>query len=136
MLVAAMALLSGCSSTPGQEQVRAAISAGAAAAERGDAGAFEDILSADFVANDGRLDRRRLLAMLRMRRLRGGEVGVLLGPVDIEARGQRLLAEFTVTLSGGRGLLPDDVGVYSVRTAWRLEDGDWRCYSASWTRTL
>lgn len=129
-------LLAGCSSTPAEQQVREAIAAAAAATEQGDAGALSDILSENFDGNDGLLDRRRLLGMLRVRRLRDARTTVVVGPIDIEARGERLLAMFTVTLGGGRGLLPDQVGVYKVRTAWRNQDGDWRCYNARWERKM
>ncbi len=136
LLLTLLVLLAGCSSTPAEEQVRAAIERGAAAAEQGDAGALDALLTEDFIGNDGVLDRRRLVAMLRVNRLRGRNVTVLVGPLSFEARGERLLASFTATLSGGGRVLPDEMGVFQVRTAWRLEDGDWRCYSAHWTRKL
>jgi hypothetical protein len=60
-----------------------------------------------------------------------------MGPVSIEHRGERMVASFTVTLtsSGGR-LLPDQLGVYQIESAWRKEDGTWRCYTASWKHTF
>lgn len=135
LVVIALASLSGCSHTPDEQQVRGAIKAAAGAVESTDAGAFGDYLEKDFVGNDGDLDRRRLIGLLRLQHLRGEHVTVLLGPVSIERRGERLLANFTVTLGGG-GLLPDRLGVYRVKSAWRQDSGDWLCYSASWKRVL
>jgi hypothetical protein len=125
-----------CTHPPDEAQVRAAIAAAADAARDADAGAFGDILSRDFDGNDGRLDARKLTGLLRLQRLRGEHVSVLMGPVAIERRGDRLLATFTVTLGGGGRLLPDRLGVYRVQSAWRREGGDWRCYNATWTRQL
>jgi hypothetical protein len=133
---ALLLLCAGCAHPPDEAQVRAAISAAADAARNADAGAFDDVLSPEFDGNEGRLDARTLTGLLRLQRLRGQHVSVLMGPVAIEPRGDRLLATFTVTLGGGGRLLPDHLGVYRVQSAWRKEDGDWRCYNATWTRTL
>lgn len=82
------------------------------------------------------MDKSRLLGLLRLARLRNEPVKVLMGPVDVEPRGTRMIANFTVTLGGGGGLIPRRLGVYRVESAWRREDGDWRCYSARWERKL
>lgn len=136
VLPALLILLAACSSTPDEQQIRDAIQTAATAAESADAGAFGDVLSDDFDGNKGELDRSRLINMLRVQRLRGAKPGVLLGPVTIEARGNRYVANFTATLSGGGRILPDRIGVYTIETAWKQVDGDWRCYSATWKRKL
>ncbi len=59
-----------------------------------------------------------------------------MGPVSIERRGERMVANFTVTLTSGGRLLPDQMGMYQVESAWRKEDGKWRCYTASWKRPV
>ncbi|CAM5276659.1 hypothetical protein [Rhodanobacter lindaniclasticus] len=129
--------LAACHRTPDEEQVRAAITAMAQAAEAGSASGAGEALSEDFDGNAGELDRRRLTGMVRLLSLRGERVGVTMGPVSIEPRGERLVATFTVTLtSGGGRLLPDQLGVYRVTSGWRKEDGEWRCYTASWTRSM
>ena len=129
-------LLAACSSPPAEQQIRAAIEAAAAAARNADASAFGDLLSEDFDGNQGTLDRQRLMNMLRVQRLRGAKPGVHLGPVRIEARGERYLASFTASLTGGGRILPDRIGVYTIETAWKQVDGDWLCYSATWKRKL
>lgn len=131
----ALMCLPGCSRTPDEQKVRNAVKAAADAAGSTDAGAFADYLDKDFVGNDGDLDRRRLVGLLRVQRLRGQHVSVLLGPITIEHRGKRMLADFTVTLGNG-GVLPDRLGVYHVRSAWRDDSGAWRCYSATWRQAL
>lgn len=129
-------MLAGCHHPPDDAQVRTAISQGAAAARSADAGKLANVLSDGFDGNDGAIDKRTLVNMLRLARLRGESVKVLLGPISIERRGQRLMASFLLTISGGRGWLSRHTGVFHVHTAWRDEDGDWRCYSATWKRVL
>lgn len=129
--------LPSCRRAPDEAQVREAIAAMVQAAETGSAGGVGKPLSEDFDGNAGRLDRRGLTGMVRLLALRGDHVGVTMGPVSIEHRGERMLATFTMTLSsGGGGLLPDRLGIYQVESAWRNEDGTWRCYSATWHRAM
>lgn len=140
-LLMALALLSTCLSacrrTPDEARVREAIAAVAKAAEAGSASAVGAPLSEEFDGNAGSLDRRGLTSMVRLLSLRGEHIGVTMGPVSIEHRGERMLATFTVTLTRGGGrLLPDQLGLYRVESAWRKEDGKWRCYTASWSRSM
>ena len=129
--------LPACRRTPDEVRIREAIAAIAQAAESGAASDVGKPLSDDFDGNAGELDRRRLTGMVRLLALRGEHIGVTMGPISIEHRGARMLATFTVTLtsSGGR-LLPDQLGVYRVESAWRDEDSTWRCYTAKWTREM
>jgi hypothetical protein len=140
-LLAASLLLSlalcACRQTPDEEQIRQAIAAVSSAAEAGSASGVVEPLSEDFDGNDGQLDRRALGNMMRLVKLRGQHVGVTIGPIAIEHRGERIVATFTAGLSSGSGgLLPSELGFYRVETAWRQEDGDWRCDSASWKRAV
>ena len=128
--------LSACRHTPDEEQVRAAIAAIAQAAEAGSAGDVGAPLSEDFDGNAGQLDRSGLTGTVRLLALRGEHIGVTMGPVSIEPRVERMVATFTVTLTSGGRLLPDQLGLYQVESAWRKEDGEWRCYMASWKHSL
>ena len=128
--------LPACRRTPDEAQVRAAIASIAQAAEAGSAGDVGAPLSEDFDGNAGQLDRRGLTGMVRLLALRGEHVGVTMEPVSIEPRGERMVATFTVTLASGGRLLPDQLGVYQVESAWRKEDGEWRCYTANWKHSL
>ncbi len=128
--------LPACRRTPDEVQIREAIAAIAQAAENGAASDVSAPLSEDFDGNAGELDRRRLAGMVRLLAVRGEHIGVTMGPVAIEHRGARMLATFTVTLTSGGKLLPDQLGVYRVETAWRNEDGKWHCYTASWKHAM
>jgi hypothetical protein len=129
-------VLSGCRHTPDEQQVREAIAAVAQAAEAGAASEVSAPLSDDFDGNAGELDRRELTNMVRLLALRGEHIGVTMGPVTIEHRGERMMATFAVTLTSGGKLLPDQLGLYQVESAWRKDDGKWRCYTASWKHAL
>lgn len=133
-LVVAMA---GCHHPPNEQQVRQAISSGATAVEATNAGDLGDIVSDDFDGNGGTFNRRQLLGLMRLMRQRSEHLTVLMGPVSLEQRDKRYVVTFTVTLgSGNSRMLPDHLGVYQVTSAWRREDGGWRCYSAQWKHRM
>ncbi|MDB5754408.1 MAG: hypothetical protein JWR56_836 [Massilia sp.] len=131
-----MATLAGCRHTPDEEQVRKAIAATVAGAEAGKASETTEVLTDDFDGNTGQLDKRSLANLVRVYALRGQSIHVLVGPTTVEPRGERLVATFTVTLTAGAGVLPDDAGAYRVETGWRKESGEWRCFAASWTKSF
>jgi hypothetical protein len=135
-LLALLTALAGCRHTPDETRVREAIASAEQAAEQADAGGVVEPLSEDFDGNGGRLERKDIANLIRLARLRGEHVGVTLGPISVERRGERMVADFTVSLTQGSRLLPDAAGVYQVETAWRREGDDWLCYSATWKRQL
>jgi hypothetical protein len=131
-----LAALAGCRHTPDEEQVRKAIAATVAGAEAGKAGDTTEVLTDDFDGNTGQLDKRSLANLVRVYALRGQSIHVLMGPMTIEPRGERIVATFTVTLTAGAGVLPDNAGAYQVETGWRKDSGTWRCFTASWKKAL
>jgi hypothetical protein len=131
-----LAAFAGCRHAPDEARVREAIASAGQAAEQADAGGVVEPLSEDFDGNGGRLERKDIANLVRLARLRGEHVGVTLGPVSVERRGERMVASFTASLTQGSHLLPDMAGVYRVETAWRREGDAWLCYSATWKRQL
>jgi hypothetical protein len=131
-----LAALVGCRHTPDEERVGKAIAATAAGAEAGRASDAVEALTDDFDGNAGQLDKRSLANLVRVFALRGQAIHVLMGPTAIEPRGERIVATFTVTLTAGAGVLPDDAGAYRVETGWRKDDGTWRCFTATWKKAL
>ncbi|MEO6968527.1 MAG: hypothetical protein ABI132_08800 [Rhodanobacteraceae bacterium] len=134
-LILAIPQLAGCHRTPDEEQVRQAIAAAAVAARGNDADGVLMVVSDDFVGNNGDFDRHGLRQMLVLRAFRHDSTGVLIGPVSVERQGDRLIATFTMTLTGGKpdSLLPDQADVFAMKTAWRKEGSNWRGYSATWS---
>jgi hypothetical protein len=136
LVFVALAALSGCRHTPDEEKLRKAIASTVAGAEAGKAGDTVEALTDDFDGNAGQLDKAALANLVRLFALRGQSIHVLMGPATIEPRGDRMVATFTVTLTAGAGVLPDNAGAYQVETGWRKEGGEWRCFTASWKKAL
>jgi ketosteroid isomerase-like protein len=129
-----MPAFKGCHRTPDEVQIRQAIEKAAQATEQIDASAVLDPLTDDFDGNRGTMARQDIGNLLRAAKFRGETLHALVGPVDVQSRGERYVASFTVTLSSGGKLFPSQLGAYQVETAWRREGRHWRCYSATWTQ--
>jgi hypothetical protein len=136
LLLTALAVVSGCHRTPDDEQVRKAIAAAEAGAEAGSASDTVGGLSDDFDGNGGQLAKRDLANLVRVFALRGQKVHALVGPISVEKRGDRQIATFTVTLTAGAGVLPENAGAYEVETGWRKDGSEWHCFTATWKRAL
>lgn len=107
-----------------------------AALEEHDAAALQQHLADDFIGNDG-LDRRGARQMAAAYLLRHRDIGISVGPLQVEMADTHAVVSFTAMLRGGSGrLLPDAARVYDVETGWRLVDGDWKLASARWTPAL
>ena len=107
-----------------------------AAIEQRDPAAMQQHLADDFIGNDG-LDRdgaRRMATLLLMRHR---DIGIDTGPLRLELDGAHAVVRFTAMLRGGSGrALPDAARLYEVETGWRMDDGEWRLTSASWSPVL
>jgi hypothetical protein len=125
-------LLAGCAQTTPEQQLRESIDDLQAAIDARDAGGLGDWLADDFIGPDG-LDRQGAIRLARLSFLRYRDVGVRLGPLDVQMQPQHARVQFTAALTGGSGgLLPESARLYRVGTGWRLEDGEWRLTSAEW----
>ncbi|MDY0020938.1 nuclear transport factor 2 family protein [Arenimonas caeni] len=131
LLLAGLAVVTGCARTPPEQALRETIASMQAAAEARDTEALVGHLADDFGGPEG-MDRDRFRRYLALIWLRNRDVGVTLGPLDVELMGDRARVRFTAAARGGEGLLPDRAEVYQVETGWRLEGGDWKLISADW----
>lgn len=132
---ALLALAGGCAKEPPEAALRATITGMQAAAEERDAEALAEAVSEEFVGPEG-MDRDQLRRTLAIAWLRDRNVGVKVGPLDVALVGDRARVEFTAGTAGGEGWLPDRAQLYRVKTAWRLEGGDWKLISATWQPVL
>ena len=135
-VILASGWLVSCQRTPAEQQIRQAIDAAATAARANDVSGVLDVVSDDFTGNDGDLDKRGLHRLLAVRVLRQDQTGVLVSPIAFERKGDRIVATFNLVLTGGKpgALLPEQSSIYAMTTAWRQEGGEWKCYSATWSR--
>lgn len=132
------ALLSACTRTPDEQRIRAAITAMQHAAEQRRPRDFTAHVSDDFIGNDDPgFDKAALLNLLRVEVLRNDEVGVLLGPIDVDLQGDRATVHVAATITGGKGsLLPERGAVYDITSGWKRQDGEWVCFSGRWEQKL
>ncbi|MFP7721549.1 YybH family protein [Lysobacter sp. A3-1-A15] len=132
-LLACAVMLGACSSPPPEQRLRDAMGGVQQAIEKRDAAGLSAHLADDFVGPDG-MDRdgARRLALVLFRRHRN--VGMTLGPPDIQVQGDHATVTFTAVLTGGAGALPESARVQHVTTGWREDGGEWRLTSAHWDR--
>jgi hypothetical protein len=130
-----MALVAGCAKEPPEAALRATIAGMQVAAEGRDVDALMEAVSEEFIGPEG-MDRDQFRRTLAVVWLRDKNVGVQLGPLDVAVAGEGARVEFTAGTSGGEGWLPDRGQLHRVKTAWRLEDGDWKLVSATWAPVL
>lgn len=125
--------LASCQRSPPEQQLREAVGELQLAVESRNAGAIEDRLAADFIGPGG-LDGKGARRMAQVMFLRHRDVGVALGPLQLQMQQEHATVEFTAALTGGRGgLLPESGRIYNVRTGWRLRDNEWQLTSAQWS---
>jgi hypothetical protein len=132
-LAGAVALVLMACSQPGPEaRIRAAIDAMEAAVEAREPAGFVEHVSEDFDGDRGQFDRRSLRAFLASQMLGADAMEVVLGPPDITLHGERATVKVSALVTGGR-YLGDRNETLTIVSGWRLEDGEWRCYSAERT---
>jgi hypothetical protein len=135
LLFAAVVALAGCDSTPPEERLKATI---AKMQADGEAHKVSDVMDsvADDFGGEG-MDRKGLQRYLTLVSMQNANVGVTIGPVEVEVMGDRATAKFTLAATGGAGrFLPDRAQVYDVTTGWRMEGGEWKLISAQWKDRL
>lgn len=130
--------LSACGAPPPAEQrILETLQSMEDALEAGDVSAFMDPIAEDFIAEHRALDRRALALLVRRERMARDRIAVTRTDPTVELHGEtRATARFNALATGGTGLLPDEGQLWSVETAWRLDDGEWRMISAGWRRSL
>jgi len=124
-------LLSGCSRTEPEQALRSTITTLQSSIERRDGSALEELLADDFIGPDG-LDRNGARRTAQLMFLRYPNVGVSLGPLDVDLKEEHATVRFSAALTGGVGALPASGQLYDVETGWRLVDGEWRLVNANW----
>ncbi len=126
-------LVAGCVRAPDEVRIRAAIDAMAAAVEARNPSDFMEHVAADFTGNDGQFDHAQLERLLRVLVLGQSAPQVSLGAIDITIAGERATVNATATVSGAQRWLRGHGGRIDIVSGWRLEDGEWRCYNATWS---
>jgi hypothetical protein len=136
-LAAALLALAGCDSTPPEQKLRDTIKQMAADGEARQVSKVMDVVADDF-GGPGGMDRKGLRRFLTFAGMQSADIGVTMGPVEVELIGERATAKFTLGVTGGAAgrLLPDRAQVYDVTTGWRMEGGEWKLIAANWDDQL
>ena len=122
----------GCSRSPPEQRLREQLGRMQAAVEQRQPRDFMEGVAADFAGNGG-MDRAALQQVVRAQVLANADIGLTLGPAELEMRGDRATVRFSALATGGGGrLLPDNAGRWQVTSGWREEDGQWLLYYAEW----
>ena len=130
-------LIAACSRTPDDERIRQTIAAMQQAMEQREPRAFMAHVADDFVGRNADFDRNALHNLLRVEVLRNDNIGVTLGPIDVDVEGDRASVHVTATFTGGSGgLLPEHGAIYSIDSGWRKEGAQWRCIKARWEQKM
>lgn len=132
-VVAGLLLAAACARPDPEQRLRAALGALQQGIEARDVDAIDAVLADDFIGPDA-MDATQARRMAQLTFMRYRDVGVALGPADVDIDGDRATVTLTAVLGGGSGaLLPERANAYSVRSGWRLEGRDWRLSSVEWT---
>jgi hypothetical protein len=130
----ALVLLVACSRSDPEARLRAGIAAMQQAVQSRQPNEVMHWVAADFSGNGG-MDREALHNLLRLQLLGNADVGAAIGPLEVTLQGDHATVRFSALLTGSNGRwLPDQAGAYQVTTGWRLEEGDWKLYTAQWSR--
>lgn len=132
-----MVVVACASEVDDRTRIERTIAAMTEALEQGDVSGFMAPVADDFVAVNGRLDRRALGLLVRRERMARDAISIqrLDTRVEIfvrEAGDPRAVASFSALATGGTGLLPDEGRLWKVETGWRRDRGEWMLISAEW----
>lgn len=125
--------LTGCADPPDEAALRARIDSLQEAVEARDAGALLEHVDPEFGGPDG-MDRDGLRRYATLMLLRQQNVGVAIGPVDVELRGDRAAARFDAVVTGSNRFIPEGIEARRVETVWRRDGGDWVLVNADWSK--
>jgi ketosteroid isomerase-like protein len=137
LVLLVFSLLAACSRTPDDERIRQTIAAMQQAMEQREPRTFMAHVADDFVGRSADFDRNALHNLLRAEVLRNDDIGVMLGPIDVDVQGDRASVRVTATFTGGSGgLLPEHGAIYAIDSGWRKEGSQWRCINARWEQKM
>jgi hypothetical protein len=137
-LACALFTVAGCHHTPAEQVIRDTIDAMHQAGEKHDIDGVVAPMADDFAGRDtdnelnvDRKEFRRYLTLVQMQE--GGSLHATLGPLTVALQGtDHATADFTMLVTGGKGLLQGDGQMQQVYTGWRLDGSKWELISAEW----
>jgi hypothetical protein len=125
-------LLVACTNTGPEARLRDALERMETAIEARRPADFVEFVSTDFVGGAERVDRQSLRGVLAAQMLGSARIEVLMGTPKVVLHGERATVTVEVTVLGGR-YLPERGEQLHIVSGWRMQDGEWRCYTAEWS---
>jgi ketosteroid isomerase-like protein len=134
-MIMMLLVLNACTKTAPEQVLRQTIEDMQQAGAQKDVQVLMNSFADDFVGSEGmsRDEFRRYVSLIW---LRHKDIGIQMGPLEVELFDDRATVNFTVALSGGQGLIPDQGQIYQVQTGWRLDGDEWLIISATWKPVL
>lgn len=130
------ALLTACSRSDPERELRATIASMTQAIERREPAVFLDSVSDDFSRESGAFGKQEAKRVLAGVYLRNEKVNLSTVVTDVRIEGERGFAKVHVVATGGAGLLPERGQTWEFDSAWRRERGQWKVFNAEWREGL
>jgi ketosteroid isomerase-like protein len=134
--LATVAVLSTCSRSDPERQVRSTIAAMAQAIEQHRVSDALEPLAEDFTRDSGAFGKQEARRVLAGAMLRNEKIQLSATVTEVRVEGERAFAKVRVIATGGAGLLPERGQTWEFDTAWRLEGGQWKVFNAEWREGL
>lgn len=116
-----------------EQQIIAAIEEMETKIEAGERRAFMTHIAEGFSAQDGRMNREQVRALVVFQLNRHKQLQARLLPISVARLGEaEARAEFRALVTGGPGWIPERGQVYDFDTRWILDGDDWLLLSADW----
>lgn len=116
-----------------EQQVISTIRNMEARIEENERRAFMEYIADDFSAQDGRMNRDQVRALVVFQLQRYQRLQAQLFPISVSETGTGTAeARFRALVTGGPGWIPDSGQVYDFETAWRQDGDEWLLVSANW----
>jgi outer membrane biogenesis lipoprotein LolB len=136
LMIVILCVLTGCTKTAPEQALRQTVAQMQQAASEKDVSGLMKSVAEDFNGSQG-MDQKQFRQYVSLLWLQHQQIGIQMGPLDVKLTSDdRATVNFTVVLSGGDGLIPNQGQIYQVQTGWRLEGSDWRLISADWKQSL
>jgi len=120
-----------------EQQIIATIRDMEAKIESGERRPFMERIAEDFTGQDGSLTREQVRALVLFQLNRYQRLQAQLFPIHVTETGEdTAAASFRALVTGGPNWIPESGQVFEFDTHWRLVDGEWQLYSASWDPSL
>lgn len=116
-----------------EQQIIGAIKEMERYAEEGMRADFMAMVHADFLGQQGSLDRDSFKLYMIMQWNEHQRLHAQIFPVRVTELGDgQASARFGALITGGRGMLPDSGEIYEITTLWIRTGGDWLLLQADW----